>query len=223
MQRIYFHKTVCLDKPLKELISISVDESIQYKLEQNGMRAIGSIVIYGDYEDVEQRNKIKENIDLDIFASLDKIEDKRDFHVKVEDFDYSIQDGNLKLVIQTNVYGVKDAEDKHIHVKNEHSSEKEIKTMPHIEELLREEDEKSFVSKREDETIQTITKEQLENKDDLKKEDDDIGMYYFYVIQNGDSYHTISSRYKMDEKVIRDYNGNKEIKEGNIIIIPYLP
>ena len=50
--------------------------------------------------------------------------------------------------------------------------------MPHIEELLREEDEKSFVSKREDETIQTITKEQLENKDDLKKEDDDIGMYY---------------------------------------------
>ena len=50
MQKIFFHKTVNLDNPLKELLSISVDESIQYKIEFNGMRAIGSIIIHGEYK-----------------------------------------------------------------------------------------------------------------------------------------------------------------------------
>ena len=44
MQKIYFKKMVDLNHQLHELISISVDESIRYKMETNGMRAVGSIM-----------------------------------------------------------------------------------------------------------------------------------------------------------------------------------
>lgn len=51
MQKIYFKKLVDLNHQLKELVSISVDESINYKMESQGMRAVGSIMMNGDYKD----------------------------------------------------------------------------------------------------------------------------------------------------------------------------
>ena len=112
MQKIYFKKVVDLNHQLKELISISVDESINYKMENQGMRAYGSIMINGDYKDENMKKEFRENIDLDILAQFSKIEDKNEFNVKVEDFDYYLNDGNLSLVIQASIYGVKDDEDR---------------------------------------------------------------------------------------------------------------
>lgn len=216
MQRIYFHKVVKLDNLLKELLSISVDESIQYKLEVNGIRAVGSIVIFGEYDDGKQKNKFKESIDMDLFANMNKIVDKREFYVKVQDFDYSIQNGSLKLVIQTLVHGVKDDEDKHIHVNEEQLLELKDNTLSHIESLLREED----IQMNSDDSL---LEEVKRDNDSYIDEDDDIGTYYFYIVQPGDSYHTIATKYNVDEKIIRDYNSNKDVKEGYIVIIPYLP
>lgn len=215
MQKIFFHKTVSLAYPLKELISISVDESIQYKIEENGMRAFGSIVIHGEYSDGNQKNQFKENIDLDILAPYDKIEDKRDFHVKVEDFDYSIQDGQLKLEIQTHVYGVRDDQDKHIHVNDD-----VIREEPFIETLIRNED-KSDVDVIDIEEEAPIIDEIIENKTDDDEEEEEMGTYYLYVVQPGDNYTSVSARYKIDEDIVRNYNNNRELNEGSIVIIPY--
>lgn len=230
MQKIFFHKIVHLDNPLKELLSISVDESIQYKIELNGMRAVGSIMIHGEYDDGQKRNSFSENIDLDLLAQFDKIVDKRDFHMKVEDFDYSITEGVLKLVIQTHIYGVKDDQDKHIHVNDERIIENEVNIEPHIESLLREEDQKEMIEElKEDvkEVLEPMPNTQIieaEKKEVVEDdEDDDIGTYYFYIVQDGDSYHSIATRYEIDENVIKEYNRHREVKEGNIIIIPYLP
>lgn len=209
MQKIYFHKTIFLDKSLKELISISVDDSISYKLEINGMRAIGSIVIYGEYNDKNQKNQFKETIDLDILANSKKIIDKKEFHVKVEDFDYSIQNGQLILTIQACVYGVKDDEDKHVYVDKKQVQQDAFE---HIESLLREE-----------EKIEELPEmEMIDSMNITQEAHDDLGTYYFCVVQNGDSYYTLSLKYNVDEKIIRNYNDNKEIKEGQIIIIPFV-
>ena len=48
MQKLYFKKEIDLEGKLKEIISISVNESIDYRVEKNGMRAIGNIIITGD-------------------------------------------------------------------------------------------------------------------------------------------------------------------------------
>ena len=66
MQKIFFKKKVDLNHQLSELISISVDESIRYKMETDGMRAIGSIMINGEYKDSQKKHQFHETIDLDI-------------------------------------------------------------------------------------------------------------------------------------------------------------
>ena len=192
MQKIYFKKVVDLNHQLKELISISVDESINYKMENQGMRAYGSIMINGDYKDENMKKEFRENIDLDILAQFSKIEDKNEFNVKVEDFDYYLNDGNLSLVIQASIYGVKDDEDRVIEkdrlIENEEVNDEDISD--EIESLIREQDEVV-------EEVQTFNEPQIEvekiiedmpkvtqevkkaKKEEMNDEDDnDIGTYY---------------------------------------------
>ena len=44
MQKIYFEKWIDLNHQLNELLSLSVDESINYKIESVGVRAVGSLM-----------------------------------------------------------------------------------------------------------------------------------------------------------------------------------
>ena len=236
MQKIYFKKVVDLNHQLKELISISVDESINYKMENQGMRAYGSIMINGDYKDENMKKEFRENIDLDILAQFSKIEDKNEFNVKVEDFDYYLNDGNLSLVIQASIYGVKDDEDRVIEtdrlIENEEVHDEDISD--DIESLIREQDEVV-------EEVQTFNEPQIEvekiiedmpkvtqevkkaKKEEMNDEDDnDIGTYYLYVVQDGDSYHSIAERYQVDEYMIQNYNHNRDLSKGTIVIVPYI-
>lgn len=233
MQKIYFKKIVDLNHRLKELVSISVDESISYKMETQGMRAVGSIMINGEYKDDNTKQSFHETIDLDILAQFDKITDKRDFHVKVEDFDYTLNEGNMALVIQACVYGVLDDEDRVIEtsqiVSDEVQSDEDVAL--EIENLLREEDEVIMTPPEEEpileldeeiivpqkETKEVITKPNNEDEED----DEDIGTYYLYVVSDGDSYQSIAARYQVDEYQLKEYNHDRPLSKGAIVIVPY--
>ena len=45
MQKIFYEKEIDLLHQLKELVSLTVDESIDYKIENHGVRAVGSLAI----------------------------------------------------------------------------------------------------------------------------------------------------------------------------------
>ncbi|MCD7894828.1 MAG: LysM peptidoglycan-binding domain-containing protein [Erysipelotrichaceae bacterium] len=213
MQKIYLKKLVNLDHQLKELISISVDESIHYKVEEEGMRAVGAIIINGEYKDGETKKEFQESIDLDILATFDKILDKREFHVKVEDFDYNINDGDLAMMIQANIYGVKDDNDRMIETHEENDDEvvKEIESLLNNEELL----DQSINQNNYKENI-------IETKEVDDNEDEDIGAYYLYVIGDNDTYSTIAQHYQISEEILKNYNHQKSLVAGQIIIIPYV-
>lgn len=233
MQKIYFKKIVDLNHRLKELVSISVDESISYKMETQGMRAVGSIMINGEYKDDNTKQSFHETIDLDILAQFDKITDKRDFHVKVEDFDYTLNEGNMTLVIQACVYGVLDDEDRVIEtsqiVSDEVQSDEDVAL--EIESLLREEDEvimrppvEEPILELDEEIVvpQKETKEVITKPNNKDEEDDeDIGTYYLYVVSDGDSYQSIASRYQVDEYQLKEYNHDRPLSKGAIVIVPY--
>ncbi len=224
MQKIYFKKKVDLNHQLHELISISVDESIRYKMETNGMRAIGSIMINGEYKDTQEKHQFHETIDLDIFALFEKITDKRDFHVKVEDFDYHLVDGDLSLVIQAYVYGVLDDEDRVVDTIEQRES---IDPAEEIEKLLREEEKITDVVQNEktavkQQVIEQETKPEEVVVQDIDDIDEDLGTYYFYVVQDGDSYETIARHYRMDEYALKTYNHERSLTPGTIVIIPYV-
>ena len=115
MQKIYFEKWVDLNHQLKELLSLSVDESINYKIENVGVRAIGSLIVKGEYN---ENKKFEENIEMDVLATFDKIVDQRDFNIKVEDFDYFIKDGDVQIKIEVGIHGVVEGEDRYVRDEN---------------------------------------------------------------------------------------------------------
>lgn len=224
MQKIYLKKLIDLNNELKELVSVSVDESINYKMEQLGMRAYGSIMINGEYKNTTLKKEFKDSIDIDILAQYEKIEDRNDFTVKIEDFDYYINDGNLSLVIEAYIYGVKDDDDRIIET---HMYEVESNMSEEVEELMRLDEQilniaKSTTPINTSENISVpIVKKMTEEIIDEVSDEEDLGTYYLYVVDDGDTYRTISSHYKVDENVVRQYNHERPLEKGTIVIIPY--
>ena len=222
MQKIFYEKEIDLLHQLKELVSLTVDESINYKIEDHGVRAVGSLAIKGEYISQEKRHFL-ENVELDVYADDQKIIDRQDFHLKVEDFHYDIIDGNLKIKIEVGVYGVEEGENRYIQLDEDPIDEieklsRDVETQTINEQVVAEAPEEiQDVEKLQEKIYET--KEKEEKVDD----DEDLGVYYLYVVLPNDTYASIARQYQVDEKMIRDYNQDLNLDAGQILIIPYAP
>ena len=222
MQKIFYEKEIDLLHQLKELVSLTVDESIDYKIEDHGVRAVGSLAIKGVYISQEKRHFL-ENVELDVYADDQKIIDRQDFHLKVEDFHYDIIDGNLKIKIEVGVYGVEEGENRYIQLDEDPIDEieklsRDVETQTINEQVVAEAPEEiQDVEKLQEKIYET--KEKEEKVDD----DEDLGVYYLYVVLPNDTYASIARQYQVDEKMIRDYNQDLNLDAGQILIIPYAP
>lgn len=222
MQKIFYEKEIDLLHQLKELISLTVDESIDYKIEDHGVRAVGTLAIKGEYVSQEKRHFL-ENVELDVYADDQKITDHQDFHLKVEDFHYDIIDGNLKIKIEVGVYGVEEGENRYIQLDENPIDEieklsRDVETQTINEQVVAEAPEEiQDVEKLQEKIYET--KEKEEKVDD----DEDLGVYYLYVVLPNDTYASIARQYQVDEKMIRDYNQDLNLDAGQILIIPYAP
>lgn len=222
MQKIFYKKEIDLLHQLKELVSLTVDESIDYKIEDHGVRAVGSLAIKGEYISQEKRHFL-ENVELDVYADDQKIIDRQDFHLKVEDFHYDIIDGNLKIKIEVGVYGVEEGENRYIQLDEDPIDEieklsRDVETQTINEQVVAEAPEEIHDVEKLQEKIYE-TKEKEEKVDD----DEDLGVYYLYVVLPNDTYASIARQYQVDEKMIRDYNQDLNLDAGQILIIPYAP
>lgn len=222
MQKIFYEKEIDLLHQLKELVSLTVDESIDYKIEDQGVRAVGSLAIKGEYISQEKRHFL-ENVELDVYADDQKIIDRQDFHLKVEDFHYDIIDGNLKIKIEVGVYGVEEGENRYIQLDEDPIDEieklsRDVETQTINEQVVAEAPEEIHDVEKLQEKIYE-TKEKEEKVDD----DEDLGVYYLYVVLPNDTYASIARQYQVDEKMIRDYNQDLNLDAGQILIIPYAP
>lgn len=222
MQKIFYEKEIDLLHQLKELVYLTVDESIDYKIEDHGVRAVGSLAIKGEYISQEKRHFL-ENVELDVYADDQKIIDRQDFHLKVEDFHYDIIDGNLKIKIEVGVYGVEEGENRYIQLDEDPIDEieklsRDVETQTINEQVVAEAPEEIHDVEKLQEKIYE-TKEKEEKVDD----DEDLGVYYLYVVLPNDTYASIARQYQVDEKMIRDYNQDLNLDAGQILIIPYAP
>ena len=222
MQKIFYEKEIDLLHQLKELVSLTVDESFAYKIEDHGVRAVGSLAIKGEYISQEKRHFL-ENVELDVYADDQKIIDRQDFHLKVEDFHYDIIDGNLKIKIEVGVYGVEEGENRYIQLDEDPIDEieklsRDVETQTINEQVVAEAPEEIHDVEKLQEKIYE-TKEKEEKVDD----DEDLGVYYLYVVLPNDTYASIARQYQVDEKMIRDYNQDLNLDAGQILIIPYAP
>ena len=162
-------------------------------------------------------------MELDVYADDQKIIDRQDFHLKVEDFHYDIIDGNLKIKIEVGVYGVEEGENRYIQLDEDPIDEieklsRDVETQTINEQVVAEAPEEiQDVEKLQEKIYET--KEKEEKVDD----DEDLGVYYLYVVLPNDTYASIARQYQVDEKMIRDYNQDLNLDAGQILIIPYAP
>ena len=183
---------------------------------------MGSLAIKGEYISQEKRHFL-ENVELDVYADDQKIIDRQDFHLKVEDFHYDIIDGNLKIKIEVGVYGVEEGENRYIQLDEDPIDEieklsRDVETQTINEQVVAEAPEEiQDVEKLQEKIYET--KEKEEKVDD----DEDLGVYYLYVVLPNDTYASIARQYQVDEKMIRDYNQDLNLDAGQILIIPYAP
>ena len=63
-------------------------------------------------------------------------------------------------------------------------------------------------------------KEKIENHDD-EDDDEDLGTYYLYIVQDGDNYQSIAKHYQVDEYQLKAYNHDRPLTQGTIVIVPY--
>lgn len=237
MQKIYLEKLVDLNHEMSELLSISVDESINYKIEETGIRAQGRIDITGEFLKTASKERFNEFIEMDILAPFEKMVDQRDFNIKVEDFDYKIQSGNLLVTIQANIYGVEASEDRFYndeHLRDDDALDQEL--IDEIKEVMASEvvEMKEVIHEHEkcvEEVIEEapqVVSEVVSSKkdpsiDDLIEISDqrDLVPYYIYVATESDDYDSIANRYNVPASMIKDYNRDISISKGALIIVPY--
>lgn len=279
MQKIYLEKAIDLNHQLKELVALSVDESINYKIENEGIRAVGDLIIKGEYKNVGKET-FEETLELDVLATFDKILDQRDFSIKVEDFDYKIKDGNIKVSIEAGVHGVVSGEDRYVKEdpleqietlmrdsqenmedfliveKQEETRNEEVATPvaqePVVEDVIqpvREEEveqpvveqkpvakiveeprDTSEVEDKEIEQVASAIDDQLQevvyqskSRPIFQDTEDSVGTYYLYIVKDNDTYASIGERYAIDEYALKDYNQNRELEVGGVLIVPYVP
>lgn len=222
MQKIYYEKLINLNHSLKDLVSLAVDDTINYKIENDGVRAIGNLFIKGRYNDQED---FKEVIDLDVKATYENMIDQRDFAIKVDDFDYKIQDGNVLVNVVVAVHGVKEGEDKYIKDTSLQDAYYEIEA---LQRDIQEQQEETRVEEPVEVQEPVLQEEvypdhsKVETDDHDEEDEEDVGTYYLYVVNSGDTYDSIASKYKVPVNVIKDYNDNEDLASGKVIIIPYV-
>lgn len=83
MKTMKIEKELSLAHAVKELQRISVREGLQYKKEEDGIRAIGPLYVLGSYLDMQDRTQtIREMIDMDVFAPAQKLS-QEDFVITI--------------------------------------------------------------------------------------------------------------------------------------------
>ncbi len=253
MQKIYLEKNVNLRGKCKDIVSISVDDSIDYKIESNGIRAVGQILISGDYNTYTDRENFEEVLDLDILAPFEKIVDRRDFNIKIEDFNYEVQKGDINIEIQAVVHGVLVSEDRHITDIEDRVASEEINIEEDIEEIRKimetiDESELNFNDEISEDTVENY----FLDRNDLDIDFDDLAVdevdgimsdtgedvlisgledlyegieskyvsYRLYVVQQGDTYSSIASRYRIDIDSLIQFNQDKILEKNSLVVIP---
>ena len=223
MERLLFQKTIDLNHQLHELVSLSVKDHLNYTVSKEGKRAQGTLEVEGEYYCHKEKMKFEDCIEIDILAPFNRLDEKEEFNVEIEDYDYHISSGNISLDIHVNAYGVHKKEDRHIFV------DEDLELYEHIKQLTRKEELVDVIEN----TIEEVKKENvfeseggiedihvgaMESNEDLFEEVKYVN-YPYYIVKENDTYQSIAQHYQLDETNLRNVNQHKELMESTVVFL----
>ena len=208
MKTMKIEKELSLAHAVKELQRISVREGLQYKKEEDGIRAIGPLYVLGSYLDMQDRTQtIREMIDMDVFAPAQKLS-QEDFVITIGEVIPQARQQQLALSIELQIEGLRE----------ETPADVQEETLPPAQESAAAVDEEKEAVPAEESDALTLLDDCF---DDLFEEEE---MTYttcrLVVARPDDTYAAIAQRYAVDEGRLKSCNQDREIIGKTLVILP---
>ena len=208
MKTMKIEKELSLAHAVKELQRISVREGLQYKKEEDGIRAIGPLYVLGSYLDMQDRTQtIREMIDMDVFAPAQKLS-QEDFVITIGEVIPQARQQQLALSIELQIEGLRE----------ETPADVQEETLPPAQENAAAVDEEKEAVPAEESDALTLLDDCF---DDLFEEEE---MTYttcrLVVARPDDTYAAIAQRYAVDEGRLKSCNQDREIIGKTLVILP---
>lgn len=163
MDEIILEKAISFSTNIESLQNLSIKDSIDYKLLDDGCSVIGVIKLSGMAKTLKGLEPFDENIDIDIFAPFDQVIDKSKFSLKVQNYSYQIMRNTAVFKINLQVTGFRKIKEEH------HSYEGEAFNLTNeIDDMLEEETPISY----DDELLEEF--KEMATQDENKKIDEEL-------------------------------------------------
>lgn len=107
MENIILEKVITFSTCIEKLEEINFKDSLDYKLNEDGVSALGIIKINGKIKTLKGYEEFDDSIDVDIYAPFEQIIEKDKFTLKVENVKHQIIRNNLILKITLTIEGFK--------------------------------------------------------------------------------------------------------------------
>ena len=201
-------KELSLAHAVKELQRISVREGLQYKKEEDGIRAIGPLYVLGSYLDMQDRTQtIREMIDMDVFAPAQKLS-QEDFVITIGEVIPQARQQQLALSIELQIEGLRE----------ETPADVQEETLPPaLESAAAVDEEKEAVPAEESDALTLLD----DCFDDLfEEEETTYTTCRLVVARPDDTYAAIAQRYAVDEGRLKSCNQDREIIGKTLVILP---
>lgn len=239
MKTMKIEKKLSFEDRIQNIKDLQVKETLTYKKEPDGIRAIGPMEVKGVYmTDQQQLKNFQETLDMDVLAPNHKL-DNESFSLKINNFKGVIEDDGINLLIEISIAGLKDE-------KKEGSTNTNGVGGVYMPDILKTVannpvskaapiEEKSPVVSTKMETISSLQgsdesdiegngEEAIdisEIEDIFEDADTTYTSYRMVVAKANDSYDSIANRYEVDEQALRNTNKNKDVIEKSLIILPF--
>lgn len=208
MKTMKIEKELSLAHAVKELQRISVREGLQYKKEEDGIRAIGPLYVLGSYLDMQDRTQtIREMIDMDVFAPVQKLS-QEDFVITIGEVIPQTRQQQLALSIELQIEGLRE----------ETPADVQEETLPPaLESAAAVDEEKEAVPAEESDALTLLD----DCFDDLfEEEETTYTTCRLVVARPDDTYAAIAQRYAVDEGRLKSCNQDREIIGKTLVILP---
>lgn len=203
MKTMNIEKQLQMDREVSSIEKLTVSEGLQYKKEEDGIRAIGPLYLIGSYSDAEGSPvMIRELIDMDVFAPAEKLSEE-EFHIDIGEVQAQPQGTQIDVVIELQISGIKEEQEEG------HAA----MDMPQAQE--EEPEERALVQEDEEADVLSDTFEDLF--------EDDATPYTtcrLAVARAQDTYASIAARYHVDEAVLRACNHERALQEKTLVLLP---
>ena len=114
MKTMNIEKQLQMDREVSSIEKLTVSEGLQYKKEEDGIRAIGPLYLIGSYSDAEGSPvMIRELIDMDVFAPAEKLSEE-EFHIDIGEVQAQPQGTQIDVVIELQISGIKEEQEEEL-------------------------------------------------------------------------------------------------------------